>query len=151
MHRVRIAGGLDTVSGGSGNDTIWGGGVLRGDSGNDNMTVFGGTSQVAYGGSGNDVILAYTAKADGGSDNDSLFLYYAANANGGSGDDYVSIPVNGSADRVLGGSGNDTIISIGPTNVIDCGSHSDTVQPGSTPSVKRCENIQNPYPDQFQD
>ncbi len=139
-----FSGGIDTVSGGSGNDSIYARGDVKGDAGNDSMTVFGGASQVGSGGSGDDYIVAYFVKADGGSGNDSLDMYYGGDANGGSGNDYISIPSNGAANQVLGGSGSDTIISIGTTNAIDCGSHTDTVQPGIALSVKRCENTQNP-------
>ncbi len=114
--------GSDLVYGGSGSDTVYGGmgnDTLIGDSGNDAL----------FGGAGNDSLV-------GGFGNDSLVggLGYDT-IDGGNGDDKITLnlgvgsSVTGSA-LLMGGSGNDTIVSSGSgftENTVFGGTGNDTI------------------------
>jgi len=116
----------DTVifSGGSGNDTVSGGGAdikkreLFGNGGNDQLEGASGDDKV-YGGSGRDGLRGHGGADDihGGEDDDALY--------GGSGNDTLS--GGAGADAVYGDDGDDTI-RFGSNDSIDGGSGTDTMQ-----------------------
>lgn len=111
----------DIFYGGAGDDTIFDEGRAAGDH--------------AYGEAGNDDIYV-PGTVDGGSGDDKIQAFWGPDVFGGSGDD--SIYTYGVI-TVSGGSGNDTIINDYLTPAIDCGSGTDSVAPGGSTSVKRCE------------
>ncbi|MBI9079648.1 MAG: hypothetical protein JEY79_07905 [Pseudodesulfovibrio sp.] len=94
-----IVGGMDSISGTDGNDTLYygdeNGVVMDGSDGDDQMQSQGYTQDFMYGGDGNDTM-------DGGNDNDYM--------EGGDGDD-----------SMIGGHGNDTLIGGDGNDVIQGG------------------------------
>jgi len=110
--RTSVTGGIDTIDGGDGNDTIFG------DFGND--TIDGGNGDdIIYGGTGIDNI-------NGGNDDD--FIYGDAGndiINGGSGDDVIN---GGVGDDVINGGDNNDIIYAGDgDDTVNGGAGNDTI------------------------
>lgn len=114
---IRARAGDDVVYGGDGDDTIFG------DEGND----------IIYGGDGNDILNAFDSSEsnmqefiDGGDGND--FLYGSGELYGGNGDDYIS--AYDGLNRLDGGGGNDTIVSINASgaNIIFASAGNDTLE-----------------------
>lgn len=99
------------ISGGAGNDTLFGefGNVVNGDAGNDTITLGGG------------------ATANGGADDDTLIaLLFVDTLNGDAGND--TFILNGGLHTVNGGTGTDTIDARNERgDTIDCGGDADVV------------------------
>lgn len=122
-------GGLDTIYGGLGGDVITANGRLTGGPGNDRLLA-GNRMDVLNGGPGNDYLSGGLAAdtLDGGDGTDELHPSLGADVvAGGAGADYVNVPKDGAFDR------------------IDCGSDSDkadwTTGFESSDSYVDCEEI----------
>ena len=142
----------DTITGGHGDDVIYGGGnndVLSGGDGDDliyrrhgNNTISGGAGNDAiYGGSGNNTISGGDGNdlIIGGSGTDTLYgdagddiIYGGSGADtiyGGDGNDLI---IGGSgAEKIDGGAGNDIILGTSGNDIITGGLGSDTLSGGS--------------------
>jgi Ca2+-binding RTX toxin-like protein len=121
---------IDTLIGGSGNDTISGnpgpsGWLFVGGAGNDSLTAGANADDSLQGGDGNDILVGGLGKnsLDGGNGNDSLF--------GGAGADVL---VGGAGiDTIRGDTGNDTInAKDGAKDIVDGGTGTDIATVDST-------------------
>lgn len=115
----------DNISGGDGNDTLYGRAgddKLQGDAGND--TLYGGTGDdVASGGSGND-------KVYGEAGNDTLYGDIGDDLlDGGSGDDVLSGGTGN--DRLLGGDGQDKLLGEDGNDELSGGAGDDSLDGGA--------------------
>lgn len=137
-------GGNDSIEGGDGNDFLHGGDgddlisdaegldLIWGDAGNDTINAGSGSDQV-FGGEGNDLLFGGLGldAIDGGAGNDVIY--------GDSGAIQVSIvngvpvevmDVNGDADVIAGGLGNDLMFGGGGADIIDGGEGDDLIYGG---------------------
>ncbi|WP_249306342.1 Hint domain-containing protein [Rhodobacter capsulatus] len=138
-------GGADTLRGGDGNDTV--------DGGDDNDLLIGGTGDdLLIGGLGNDTLegVAGNDTALGGAGDDSITTGRGSDrAEGGDGNDYINTRNDAAApdlgypglfpadtdpnddrDTVLGGAGNDTILTGDDADSIEGGSGNDVIDAG---------------------
>ncbi|WP_444451466.1 Hint domain-containing protein [Rhodobacter capsulatus] len=138
-------GGADTLRGGDGNDTL--------DGGDDNDSLVGGTGDdLLIGGGGNDTIsgVAGNDTALGGAGDDSITTGTGSDrAEGGDGNDYINTRNDAASpdlaypglypadtdpyddrDTVLGGAGNDTILTGDDADSVEGGSGNDVIDSG---------------------
>ena len=141
---ITSVGGSDTIDGGDGNDSIFGGPggneTISGGQGNDTITSGDGAGDSIVGGAGNDSITSGGGDGDtiaGGEGDDSIFGGPGSDESidGGGGND--SITTGGGSDSVVGGPGDDSISSSGGSDTIDGGDGDDSISggPGGNDSI----------------
>jgi Ca2+-binding RTX toxin-like protein len=124
----------NTITAGSGNDTIDGGGgadVIAAGGGNDTVTYHGTESAIDGGGGTNSLVMASAATVNLGNadqtsgDSANVTNFHNVDASGLS--SALSITGSASANTITSGSGSDTIDGAGGTDVINAGGGNDTV------------------------
>ena len=166
---IRAAGQINTISAGTGNDSVWengnGRGSVKGDGGNDKLYSFEAAANI-QGGSGDDLLTTSSARLNnllsGGDGDDELVVTGAGEGTvgGGADDDVIVLdaPFGGwtanadggndivagstGADTVFGGRGNDVIdvSGDGGGDTVDCGTGTDVVAYDAGDTLSRnCE------------
>ena len=136
----------NTLTGGSGNDTLIAYGTnnsLSGGDGDNTLTAYGSNNNLSAG-NGNNTLTAYGSNNNlsVGNKNSTLTVYGSGNiVTGGNGDDSISVFAdnngNASGNILSGGLGNDTfyVSSLGKNTITDFTSGSDVLSFGATPPI----------------
>ncbi|WP_044563975.1 matrixin family metalloprotease [Azospirillum sp. B4] len=132
LYNISTSADSDYVDGGDGDDyisdTVSKNDTLIGGAGND--TIYGGTGAIITGGDGNDKLYSYGgASADGGNGDD--YISGTGTLIGGAGNDTLSATGNTTAQRLDGGDGNDLIYGGQGADTYVGGAGNDTVYGGS--------------------